>query len=153
MPILGLNLNPEFISVCNNATWAIGEIAMQMGEAVVCIYVVNFFNGKQVANVWIWWNTQLTDIKWCTLFPLCRLIQSFSLVQFDSWLYIVIILNLIVTECIIWWYIIKLYNFNLQVKCFLKQTQENLISLTCFFNCFWLQEQKCSRMWGWSFHT
>ncbi|KAI4822004.1 hypothetical protein KUCAC02_007572 [Chaenocephalus aceratus] len=31
MPILGLNLNPEFISVCNNATWAIGEIAMQMG--------------------------------------------------------------------------------------------------------------------------
>ncbi|XP_055769501.1 transportin-2-like [Salvelinus fontinalis] len=32
MPILGLNLNPEFISVCNNATWAIGEIAMQMGS-------------------------------------------------------------------------------------------------------------------------
>lgn len=32
MPILGLNLNPEFISVCNNATWAIGEISMQMGE-------------------------------------------------------------------------------------------------------------------------
>uniref|UniRef100_A0A672R6X0 Transportin-1 n=1 Tax=Sinocyclocheilus grahami TaxID=75366 RepID=A0A672R6X0_SINGR len=31
MPVLGLNLNPEFISVCNNATWAIGEIAMQMG--------------------------------------------------------------------------------------------------------------------------
>lgn len=32
MPILGLNLNPEFISVCNNATWAIGEISIQMGE-------------------------------------------------------------------------------------------------------------------------
>lgn len=32
MPILGLNLNPEFISVCNNATWAIGEISMQMGK-------------------------------------------------------------------------------------------------------------------------
>uniref|UniRef100_A0A3B4ETB3 Transportin-1 n=1 Tax=Pundamilia nyererei TaxID=303518 RepID=A0A3B4ETB3_9CICH len=31
MPILGTNLNPEFISVCNNATWAIGEICMQMG--------------------------------------------------------------------------------------------------------------------------
>ncbi|KAK2833571.1 hypothetical protein Q5P01_017460 [Channa striata] len=31
MPILGHNLNPEFISVCNNATWAIGEISMQMG--------------------------------------------------------------------------------------------------------------------------
>ncbi|KAJ3600654.1 hypothetical protein NHX12_031632 [Muraenolepis orangiensis] len=34
MPILGLNLNPEFISVCNNATWAIGEISMQMGSDV-----------------------------------------------------------------------------------------------------------------------
>lgn len=32
MPILGTNLNPELISVCNNATWAIGEIAVQMGE-------------------------------------------------------------------------------------------------------------------------
>uniref|UniRef100_A0A8C5JA41 TNPO2 protein n=1 Tax=Junco hyemalis TaxID=40217 RepID=A0A8C5JA41_JUNHY len=32
MPILGTNLNPEFISVCNNATWAIGEICMQMGS-------------------------------------------------------------------------------------------------------------------------
>ncbi|KAG9264324.1 transportin-2 isoform X1 [Astyanax mexicanus] len=32
MPILGLNLNPEFISVCNNATWAIGEISIQMGS-------------------------------------------------------------------------------------------------------------------------
>ncbi|CAB1342426.1 unnamed protein product, partial [Coregonus sp. 'balchen'] len=34
MPILGLNLNPEFISVCNNATWAIGEIAMQMAITI-----------------------------------------------------------------------------------------------------------------------
>uniref|UniRef100_A0A8C6B015 Transportin-1 n=1 Tax=Monodon monoceros TaxID=40151 RepID=A0A8C6B015_MONMO len=30
MPILGTNLNPEFISVCNNATWAIGEISIEM---------------------------------------------------------------------------------------------------------------------------
>uniref|UniRef100_A0A8B9UGU9 Transportin 2 n=1 Tax=Anas zonorhyncha TaxID=75864 RepID=A0A8B9UGU9_9AVES len=30
MPILGTNLNPEFISVCNNATWAIGEIWAEM---------------------------------------------------------------------------------------------------------------------------
>lgn len=36
MPILGTNLNPEFISVCNNATWAIGEICMQMGEQAPC---------------------------------------------------------------------------------------------------------------------
>nr|XP_012150199.1 PREDICTED: transportin-1 isoform X5 [Megachile rotundata] len=32
MPILGQNLNPEFISVCNNATWAIGEIAIKLGS-------------------------------------------------------------------------------------------------------------------------
>ncbi|XP_028404498.1 transportin-1-like isoform X2 [Dendronephthya gigantea] len=32
MPVLGRNLNPEFISVCNNATWAIGEISIQLGE-------------------------------------------------------------------------------------------------------------------------
>ena len=31
LPILGQNLNPEFISVCNNATWAIGEISVQLG--------------------------------------------------------------------------------------------------------------------------
>ncbi|CAB0031945.1 unnamed protein product [Trichogramma brassicae] len=31
MPILGQNLNPEYISVCNNATWAIGEIAIKLG--------------------------------------------------------------------------------------------------------------------------
>ncbi|XP_071849376.1 transportin-1-like [Apostichopus japonicus] len=30
IPILGQNLNPEFISVCNNATWAIGEVSIQM---------------------------------------------------------------------------------------------------------------------------
>lgn len=31
-PILGQNLNPDFISVCNNATWAIGEICMKLGN-------------------------------------------------------------------------------------------------------------------------
>ncbi len=31
MQILSMNLNPEYISVCNNAIWAIGEIAMQAG--------------------------------------------------------------------------------------------------------------------------
>ncbi|XP_074602885.1 transportin 1 isoform X1 [Brevipalpus obovatus] len=31
MPILAQNLKPEFISVCNNATWAIGELAVKMG--------------------------------------------------------------------------------------------------------------------------
>jgi len=32
MPMLGSNLNPEYISVCNNATWAIGEIAIKAGK-------------------------------------------------------------------------------------------------------------------------
>lgn len=33
-PILGQNLNPECISVCNNAIWAIGEISMKLGELI-----------------------------------------------------------------------------------------------------------------------
>ncbi|XP_052892868.1 transportin-1 isoform X1 [Anopheles moucheti] len=32
LPILGHNLNPEYISVCNNATWAIGEISIKLME-------------------------------------------------------------------------------------------------------------------------
>jgi len=35
MQILAVNLNPEFISVCNNATWAIGEIAIKSGCDIV----------------------------------------------------------------------------------------------------------------------
>uniref|UniRef100_A0A6B2EC29 Transportin-1 n=1 Tax=Phlebotomus kandelakii TaxID=1109342 RepID=A0A6B2EC29_9DIPT len=31
LPILGQNLNPECISVCNNAIWAIGEISIKLG--------------------------------------------------------------------------------------------------------------------------
>ena len=34
LPILSKNLNPELISVCNNSTWAIGELAMQMGRDI-----------------------------------------------------------------------------------------------------------------------
>lgn len=40
MPILGQNLNPEFISVCNNATWAIGEISIKLGEYEFRIFIV-----------------------------------------------------------------------------------------------------------------
>lgn len=32
MQVLGLNLNTECISVCNNATWAIGELSLQLGK-------------------------------------------------------------------------------------------------------------------------
>lgn len=54
MPILGLNLNPEFISVCNNATWAIGEISMQMGKnthlklLLVAIDKSRYFSGQYI---------------------------------------------------------------------------------------------------------
>ncbi|VDK33091.1 unnamed protein product, partial [Anisakis simplex] len=34
MPILTNNLNPDLISVCNNSIWAIGEVAMKMGEGM-----------------------------------------------------------------------------------------------------------------------
>ncbi|XP_014246166.1 transportin-1 isoform X2 [Cimex lectularius] len=32
IPILSQNLNPDLISVCNNATWAIGEISIKLGD-------------------------------------------------------------------------------------------------------------------------
>lgn len=41
MPVLGTNLNPELISVCNNATWAIGEISIQMGERFTYIHLMS----------------------------------------------------------------------------------------------------------------
>ncbi|VDP14610.1 unnamed protein product [Soboliphyme baturini] len=34
MPILVQNLNPDYISVCNNAIWALGEIALQKGPGM-----------------------------------------------------------------------------------------------------------------------
>ena len=32
MSVLSTNLNPVLISVCNNATWAIGELCIQLGS-------------------------------------------------------------------------------------------------------------------------
>ncbi|KOB70037.1 putative transportin 1 [Operophtera brumata] len=43
LPILGMNLNPELISVCNNATWAIGEISIKLG-AETSKYIPLFLN-------------------------------------------------------------------------------------------------------------
>jgi transportin-1 len=34
MKVLSRNLNPDFMSVCNNATWAIGELSVQMLEDI-----------------------------------------------------------------------------------------------------------------------
>ncbi|XP_052073845.1 transportin-1-like isoform X1 [Mytilus californianus] len=45
MPILAANLNPEFISVCNNATWSIGEISVKMGISTVNNNNNNLING------------------------------------------------------------------------------------------------------------
>jgi len=44
VPILGQNLNPELISVCNNATWAIGEIAVKLGNDNMKIYIPIILN-------------------------------------------------------------------------------------------------------------
>lgn len=33
IPLLASQLNPEFVSVCNNATWAVGEIAVKVRAA------------------------------------------------------------------------------------------------------------------------
>lgn len=41
IPILAQNLNPEFISVCNNSIWSIGEIALQLkGEMKPYVHLV-----------------------------------------------------------------------------------------------------------------
>lgn len=49
MPILGQNLNPELISVCNNATWAIGEISVKLGECSKLFWLLNrIVNDKYV---------------------------------------------------------------------------------------------------------
>ena len=53
MPILGQSLNPEFISVCNNAAWAIGEISIQLGSFLaISVESLNVFL-KQIFNLLI----------------------------------------------------------------------------------------------------
>lgn len=42
MPILAQNLNTDHISVCNNATWAIGEIAVKLGNTFMVIFITKF---------------------------------------------------------------------------------------------------------------
>jgi len=42
MQILAVNLNPESISVCNNATWAIGEIAIKAGMCFHLFSLVSY---------------------------------------------------------------------------------------------------------------
>lgn len=42
LPILGQNLNPECISVCNNAIWAIGEISIKLGKLIFFLRIKYF---------------------------------------------------------------------------------------------------------------
>lgn len=48
LPILGQNLNPEFISVCNNATWAIGEISIKLGTLLSTESPPDYLSNKSV---------------------------------------------------------------------------------------------------------
>ena len=41
LPIAARNLNPEFFSVCNNASWAIGEMAVRAGGEAMGPFVPN----------------------------------------------------------------------------------------------------------------
>jgi len=57
MPMLGSNLNPEYISVCNNATWAIGEIAIKAGT-VTCraVSIDSVYTMSQKKRDYIFYN-------------------------------------------------------------------------------------------------
>ena len=57
MPILATNLNPEYISVCNNATWAIGEISIKMGKLALPhshVRVLEMVTNSNLLGVWAW---------------------------------------------------------------------------------------------------
>ncbi len=43
LPVAAMNLNPKFVAVCNNASWAIGEIALKTG-AEMKPFVANLMN-------------------------------------------------------------------------------------------------------------
>ena len=49
LPILSKNLNPELISVCNNSTWAIGELAIQMGKDIRSF--IPLFTSQLIDNI------------------------------------------------------------------------------------------------------
>lgn len=51
MPILGRNLNPDSISVCNNATWAIGEISVKLGKLSDFLWCILEFNKSIIFDI------------------------------------------------------------------------------------------------------
>ena len=65
MQVLGRNLNTACISVCNNSTWAIGELSLQLGKEMqphlqlVLSQLIENIN-RPVSNL-------PADLGWCAL--------------------------------------------------------------------------------------
>lgn len=52
LPIISRNLNPEFISVCNNAAWAIGEISIKLGQFSLLLISSCLFDFLRLFRSW-----------------------------------------------------------------------------------------------------
>ena len=39
MPVVAANLDPRYVSVCNNAAWAAGEMAVKLGGDEMEVYI------------------------------------------------------------------------------------------------------------------
>ncbi|KOX67391.1 Transportin-1 [Melipona quadrifasciata] len=87
MPILGQNLNPEFISVCNNATWTIGEIAIKLGTdtsayiPLILTQLIDIINRPNtpktlLENTGNKPTTQTDDYKWFQMTTLARFMSG-----------------------------------------------------------------------------
>ena len=76
MPILSGNLNPEYISVCNNATWAAGEISVKMGEAMSAYIqpvlgpLITIINRSEIVNI----DPEITSQFSIQIYPLLNLL-------------------------------------------------------------------------------
>ncbi|KAI6197203.1 Importin-beta domain-containing protein [Aphelenchoides besseyi] len=56
MPILIANLDPQNVSVCNNAIWALGEIALKLGDEMrpyaqlICVPLIDVMNRERMTR-------------------------------------------------------------------------------------------------------
>ena len=80
LPVLGQNLKADYISVCNNAAWAIGEIAVKMGPdmkpyvPLVLPQLINIINQPGTPKTLL----ENTGKIICSLFLVSILISSFT---------------------------------------------------------------------------
>ena len=44
MPVIVENLDPRFVSVCNNAAWAAGEMAVKLGGEEMQVFIPTLVN-------------------------------------------------------------------------------------------------------------